>query len=589
MSSSKSNILVLAITRLGDLLQASPTFVGLKNQYPGAKITVITDKSFASICEGIAGVDEVIEINLASILQNTRKGAEGLVDAFEYLDSFVEKIRERNFDMCVNFASSSYSSLLMKLFKIEDSRGWLSDETGHRLITSPWKMLFAAYVYHSNREFNSINIVDTMRCTAGVTEHPTRLMYEVPVKDRGFVDTFLESKALHMGTGPLICLQAGASQTKRQWAPVKFAALCRLLVEELDARIVMTGTKAERPIIDQILQHYAHPQLVNAAGETKLGELASLLQHSDLLVTGDTGTMHLGVAVGTPVVALFLASAHVFETGPYSAGNLVVQPQISCHPCNPNFVCGRPDCHDQVSPELLAYLVKQRLYTNPGEESAISIPLELAPPHEVQVYYSMFDQDNFLNFVTLNPPRDSKGYDPNFVYAVRQAYRALWKEEFLGLKPSYIEDVYPEREALPLLTNGLTLENGAEQALQLTTEGVTQLETLIGLIADTYGAPQELGRVNSRVNDISNKLEDLGRSCGPLGALMRMFVMERENLRGDDPLKLASQMRDIFSSLGDRGERFVKYFNYFLKQARNLSDDKRNFRREPTQRGHDWA
>lgn len=362
-----NNILVLAVTRLGDMLQSSPTFVGLKRQNPGAKITVLVDKAVAPVCAGIAGIDEIYPMEINAVLKFIYMGGVGIVDAYKYVDDVLADLRSRNFDMIFNLSSSPYTALLMKMLGVKNNRGWIADEEGYRLITEPWAMLFAAFVFHSNRDYNSLNIVDILRCTVGVNQHPKELMYEISSDSYNFAEKFFKDNNIQ-SDGPVIALQAGASQEKRQWDPRLFAQLIKILIERLNASIILTGIPAERKIIEAILKHYSHPRIHSAVGKTSVQQLAALLKKSDILVTGDTGTMHLSVAVGTNVVAGFLASAYCFETGPYGKGNFVIQPQIGCGPCNPNFKCIKTDCHDHISPEMMYQLVKIRLETPKGKK-----------------------------------------------------------------------------------------------------------------------------------------------------------------------------------------------------------------------------
>ena len=435
MANEPRNILILAVTRMGDLLQASPTIHGMKKDFNGARVTVLVDKGFASICRGIPGIDEIYEIDVGMIVRSLQREATGIIDAYDYLSDIVEDLKSKEFDYCMNMSSSGYTALLMKMLNIEDSRGWIADDEGHRIISSPWSMLFAAYIYHANRHYNSINLVDTVRCVAGVQNHSKGLVYNIPEDVVPFADKFLEEKG-YDGDSPVICLQAGASQGKRQWAPSKFATLLRILVEDKGATVVLTGSKEEKNISDAILGLYSHEKIISAVGETSLSELSSILNRADLLITGDTGPMHLSVAVKTPVVALFLASALCYETGPYSEGNIVLQPQISCSPCNPNFKCPRTDCHSQITPELVAELSILRAQTPMGEIPSIEHCLNLAPADQVAVYYSHFDDEGFLDFKVLNGNSAKNGYHKGFFPAAQRAYRTLWKEEFGITKPN---------------------------------------------------------------------------------------------------------------------------------------------------------
>lgn len=558
------NVLIVAITRLGDLLQASPTIAGIKEENPGCRITVLVDKQFADVCRGIPGIDEIRETDLGMLVRCMGRDGDSIIDAYQFVDNLVTSLRAEQYDFCINMASSGYTAILLKLLNIKASRGWIADDEGYRLINNPWSVLFAAFVFHSNRDYNSINLVDIIRCSAGVRAHPKQLLYTVPVEAKSFPEQFLQSSGIG-GSGPVICIQAGASQEKRQWAARKFAELATHLIDSLDARLVFTGSKQEAPLIDEICTLAKHQNIRSVAGSTNLGQLAALLERADLLITGDTGPMHLAVAVGTPVVALFLASALCFETGPYSVGNIVVQPQISCNPCNPNYPCAKPDCHNQVTPELIAYLAELRL-REPLSKLNLEIPSSLANPRQVTVYISAFDKDDFLEFRPLNGSGYHHGERTSIIDQARAAYRQLWKEEFAGIPapssngnghrtetPSRLPVLDGKKETFSEMTIALS------QAQKYSEEGRKLIDQLMGLIEDTKSPPQFLGQISTAINGLDRNIEELGLSCPILGALTRVFVMEKNNMRGDDPLLLASEMKELYQRLERRGRKFQEF------------------------------
>ncbi len=550
----RNNILLVAITRMGDMLQASPTIVGLKEENPEARITVLIERGFAAICEGIPGIDEIYTIDLAFVCRCLAEEKAGIVEAFAYVSEKIEELRNRNFDYCLNMSSSGYTALLLKMLDVKDSRGWISDDEGQRLISSPWAMLFAAFVYHSNRDYNSINLVDILRCSAGVTAHPCKLVYHVPESAKSYPDELFNQLGWTNNDGPLICIQAGASQDKRQWLPEKFAYLSRLLVERLNARLVFTGTRSEAPIVEGIFKAYSHPNMTSLVGTTNLAQLSAVLERASVLITGDTGPMHLAVAVGTPVVSLFLASALCFETGPYGVGNLVLQPLISCSPCNPNFPCARPDCHEQAKPELVFELAQIVLNTPADKVHEVRIDLECARPEEVAVYATVFDADGFLDFKQLNGNAARHGLTPEYFQRTRDAYRMLWKEEFEGISARKTDSGEPaEDDAF------LRLSQGVREIRQLADRGIGLLSELQRLIRDVQSPPRLLGELNEKVNQVDRELEDVGLSYPVLGAIVRMFVMEKENMRGEDPLALTDHMLGLYRVLFARALKFDNY------------------------------
>lgn len=556
-----NNILVLAVTRLGDMLQSSPTFVGLKRQHPGAKITVLVDKAIAPVCAGIAGIDQIYPMELSMLLRQIHFGKEGIVEAYKYIDDTLAELRKRNFDMIFNLSSSPYTAILMKMLGIKNSRGWISDDEGFRLITEPWAMLFAAFVFHSNRDYNSINLVDILRCSVGVNQHPRHLVYEISKEGLEFGEKFFVANDID-NDGPIIALQAGASQEKRQWDPPLFAKLIKMFIEQMNARVILTGTPSELKISEQILKLYNHPRICSAIGKTNIPQLASLLKKSDVLVTGDTGTMHLSIATGTPVVAAFLASAYCFETGPYGPGNFVLQPQIECGPCNPNFRCFKTDCHNHITPEMIYSLVQIRLETPQGEEDRIVLPDPLKNQKLAAIYLTQFDQDGFLEFRHLAGENSKNGLSAKIYNLAKNSYRALWKEEFEKINyPALPPGINRELDSKNFIDRGLA------QAIELSHEGISKLEKLAAAVNDLKTGPDVLRELNSRLAEIDKEIEYVGLSCPVLGAIIRIFLMEKENIRGDEILNLASDNKSAYQRLLRRSHRFADLFKHFEERV----------------------
>ncbi len=544
MADELKNILLVSIARLGDILQASPIIAGLKAENPQARITVVIDRSISSVCRGIPGIDDAYELDLSYLCRHLNREQEGIVDAFSYVTKVVDELRARHFDCCINLSNSPYTALLVKLLGIERTSGWRADDEGCRVLDT-WSMLFAASVYHSNRNFNAINLVDIFRCSAGVNKHPRSLQFQFSEKAARFAERFLVEHGIEAG-GPLICIQAGASQKKRQWEPERFAILSRMLVNELGARIVYTGLSDEREVIQQIERDFTHSRAVSAAGATDLDQLAALLARAELLITGDTGTMHLSVAVGTPVIALFLASAFCFETGPYSAGNLVIQPQISCRPCNPNLPCAGTECHAQITPELVKFLSGLRLQIKKGSEHMMReqmerIPGHLADPREVVVYRSDFDSDGFLYFAPISADSSSASRDLRN-HAARNAYRRLWKEELL--------QVLPEDQDVQVAH-----ASGFETIAGLCEKAMATLHELEASIRDKRTRGVRLGEIERQLRSIFQSIEQFSYADEMVSLLVRMFVLEKEHVQGSDAISLARAEEEVYARLGRRSRR----------------------------------
>lgn len=537
----KTNVLLVNITRLGDMLQATPTIAGIKQENPDCKVTVLVEKQFEEVCHWIPNIDRVESLDLGMTVRSLAREQDGIVDAFEYVRDFVSEMRTREFDYCLNMSSSAYTALLLRLIGIERNGGWTSDEEGFRVISSEWAQLFASSVFHQNREFNSLNLVDIFRCSADVEEHPEQLLINVEDEALAFADQFI-SEAGFKNTGPLVAVQAGASQAKRQWSPARFARFIDILVGEHNARIVLTGSKKELPVLESIVEQCQLGNVALAAGQTSIPQLAGLLKRSEVLVTGDTGPMHVSVAVGTPVISMFLASAYGFETGPYSAGNLVLQPVIGCGPCNPNKACARPDCHDNIEPELLAALTIKRT-----EGDFRELPQDWVDPNDLIVYRSTFDQFGFCDLEPLTPA----DRDPWHRY--REAYRKLWLDDLGGF------NVQNGNSAGALNVVAGEIE-GLEDVLRCSEKGQTLIGELRAAIKDTAASPERLKQVSEELSALDREIEQIGFHFAPLGPVTRMFVFGKENLSGSDADQLASQMGRVYEALKRRCEKLSVYY-----------------------------
>lgn len=148
-------------------------------------------------------------------------------------------------------------------------------------------------------------------------------------------------------------LNIGATKPANRWPRGRWAALAGALWEQLRLPCVVTGGREDVPAAERI-QKEAPPGLVNLAGQTRIGQLIHVLQHASVVITCDTGPMHLAVALNTPVVALF-GPSDPRRTGPFKGR--VIKAQAACAPCNRK-TCPDPVCMRQIEPQPVVEQVK---------------------------------------------------------------------------------------------------------------------------------------------------------------------------------------------------------------------------------------
>ena len=333
---SVSNILVVKPGAIGDLLQLTPVLRALKGRYPSSRITLLAG-SGASV----------------RLFQNNPHVYETLVyekhgehrQAASFLRLWAE-IRKRRFDLVLNFQRSN--------LKI-----WL-------LTTAAFPCRVLVYHRSDRPGLHAVeNYLETIE-PLGISIATPGLDLELfpGQEDRSFADTVL--KVVKSGTKPLIALNPGASHAVNRWDTAQFAELGNLLADRLGAKLVLIGGKEDEDLSQAVLRGLHAPALV-LTGKTSLLQLGAVLEQCDILVTGDTGPMHVATALGTRVAALF-GAADPGRTGPLGQGHRVIQaPGVACVPCRSR-TCRNPvhlECMRKIAPGSVYEAIAEMLGEKP--------------------------------------------------------------------------------------------------------------------------------------------------------------------------------------------------------------------------------
>jgi len=344
-------ILVVQLCRLGDILQTTPMLRGLRRAHPQASITLMVLDGFSHaplprhLYDHLAAFP--FDAVAASVQSETGTWREGLGHA----RAFVRDLEAEPFDLVLNLTNSGLANLLCALVPSREVRGGVIAADRSRVVRHPWMTYFWASLLA--REFGCVNLVDLFCRVAEVPIDGCGLEIAVPETAEARVQAWLQ--AAGAAGEPLVALQLGASDERKRWTPDQFAVMANRLPERAGT-IVFVGSAAERPLGDRAAAGLARRNL-NAMGETSVVELAALLRHCRLLVTNDTGTMHVATAVGTKVLDLSTGPVFVHETGPYAVGSLAVEPSMSCFPCAAGATCHHLTCREDFTPDDIAALV----------------------------------------------------------------------------------------------------------------------------------------------------------------------------------------------------------------------------------------
>lgn len=331
-------ILLLRLERIGDLLMVYRAIAQVRAQWPDAAIDLAVGSWNAPIARLMP---EITTVHFADVPWLAREGT-GL--SWPALVARARTWRRDRYDLVINFEPDIRSNLL----------AWLS---GAPVRVGYWTggggaLLTHASAYDPARHVSD-NATDLVRETAG--HLGTTAAPDVPMPRLQLPDDATRAAAELVGShsGVVAGLHVSGGRPSKQWHLDRFAEVGRALAAD-GALVVLTGGAGDRPLVDAVLDRLGPVPVINTAGTLNLTVTAALLARLDVLVTGDTGPMHLAAAVGTPVVALF-GPSDPRRYGPLGDGHQVLRVQLPCSPCGlvrlpPDRCRGRvPECLDSIA------------------------------------------------------------------------------------------------------------------------------------------------------------------------------------------------------------------------------------------------
>lgn len=331
-------ILLLRLERIGDLVMTLPAFADVRALAPGARIDLVVGSWNAGLARALPGVDSVESLDTRWLA----RGGEGR--PLLALLRAARTWRARHYDLAINFEPDIRSNLLLAVAGAAWTAGYGSGGGGALLDEA---LDFEA---RSHTTVNARRLVTAAFAREPPAQPPSRVL-AIPDAARRAA-----AARLPPGAGPLIGVHASGGREIKQWEPARFAAVARRLAVEHGATIVLTGAAADRPLVEQVKAGLPGGRIVDVTGEPDLLALAAILERIDLLITGDTGPMHLANAVGTPVVAVF-GPSDPRRYAPAGSRDRVVRIDLPCAPCNrirlpPARCVGHvPDCLAGVTAE----------------------------------------------------------------------------------------------------------------------------------------------------------------------------------------------------------------------------------------------
>ncbi len=281
-------IAVLRATAIGDFIISLPALQALHNAYPQADITYLGRQWHVGFLKDrLPGVSRVIAVPPPQ----GEDIARGLVIDPQAETTFFTKMQGTTFDLAVQMhGGGNYSNTFIKKLNPRVS-------IGSRAPGAPMLDRWVPYTYYQHETIRQLEIV----ALAGARLASDQLTPCIPVLQRDLQEA---ASILNQMDAPFAVLHTGSTDPRRFWPVENFARVGNFLAEEMGLRVVLTGTRMDAGQIEPVAARMRAPSL-NLQDQLSLGGLTGLLSKASLVVSNDTGPLHLALASGSRVVGLF--------------------------------------------------------------------------------------------------------------------------------------------------------------------------------------------------------------------------------------------------------------------------------------------
>jgi heptosyltransferase-2 len=296
---------------IGDAILGVPAMKAVRERFPAARITLLVRPWVAGLFHSAPFIDEV--------WTRPRPGAT------EWIKT-AREMRRRRFDIALMLPNSFESALTTYLGGVPDRVGYATDRRGwllNRSVERPRKKMHQVDYY--------LNLVDVAFDSPGRPDIAPDIAIAATEEELSGARRLLADSGIDATSGFLVVNPGAAFGSAKRWNEERFAAVADRLAGQTSLQVVMIGSESERPIAERIKLLMDESGVV-LNGRTDLETLVGVLAQASLMITNDSGPMHMAAALGVRTVAIF-GSTDAEVTSPVGPRTRVVHHEVSCSPC----------------------------------------------------------------------------------------------------------------------------------------------------------------------------------------------------------------------------------------------------------------
>jgi heptosyltransferase-2 len=331
-------ILIFEVNWRGDVLFSTPAIRAIRKRYPDSFIAVLVVGRCREILEQNPNIDEII-------IYEEYQRHKSLLGKLK----LIRELGRKKFDQVFIFHRSFTRALMVYLAGIPERIGYNTKKRGF-LLTK--KIELPEQGLHKVEYF--LNMVQA----AGISGERKFYEFYISEGEKAWARQTLSAQGIN-DNDFLVVLNPGGNWKPKRWFPDRFAEVGDRLVKDYNARVIITGSLRDRALAEEIAG-LMKAKPISFCGKTDLKKLGALLEKADLVISGDSGPMHIAVALGTRVIALFGPTSPAI-TGPYGRGEYkVIWKDVGCEvPCY-NFSCNDYRCMKAITVEDVMQAIKVR-------------------------------------------------------------------------------------------------------------------------------------------------------------------------------------------------------------------------------------
>ncbi len=516
-------ILIIQLSRIGDIIQTLPLQAAVKYEYPQSEITLMCVKEFSEIAVNFPHLHKVITVTAEKVHQLQQASPASDHNIQHIMNEIINSIGEQKFDLIINCNLESGIALLAANINHKKVSGRIFDPTIALKIESDWsKYLFALTRFRVLNFFNFANIFTAMADLRSFIKEPLYALSPQASKNA----LALLKKNGYRENKKLIAIQPGSSKKSRSWGLENFAVVANFLLQHDDIQLVITGSKSEAGLAASMAELLEYPH-IDLTGQTSLAELPAVLSHCELMITNDTGPMHIANLVGTKLLVISLSTAYFAETAPYGYGHVLIHSDLSCYPCVPGQECSHLECITSIKPVAIAEIALRILNNNLKESLNLS---------GLGIYQTTILKNGMLAYYPINS-HISRHFLLGFLN------RILW-ESLLNIDSdyNYIHDVIKSIRQHPLFNSETsTILRSVDTYLSLLTQGNIVLQKVLKELKKANINRNTIDLLLSEFREIENKLAKDNNSIFPL-----YLMLKTGNIPQGGFIEMIENIHDIY-------------------------------------------